>query len=130
MPASAFAELFTSDLAAEVRGEFDERVGFGLSSKDATVHVVARFGNLMTDPNDGPVVIVCLAALQFEAGALFQSFRDAAIELIETREAQRAWKCFDHEAGQQRRSVLDRLATALRDAPIIADDDGAGSDFE
>ena len=119
MTASAFAELFTSDLAAEVRGEFDERIGFGLSSQHATVHAVARFGSLLTDPNDGPVVIVCLAALQFEAGGLSQSFRDAAIELIETREAQRAWKCFDHEAGQQRRAVLDRLATALRDAPVV-----------
>jgi hypothetical protein len=122
MAGSAFAELFSSDLAAEIRGEFDERIGFGLSSKDATVHVVARFGSVMTDPNDGPVVIVCLAALQFEAGGLFQSFRDAAIELIDTREAQRAWKCFDHEAGMQRRAVLDRLATALRDAPVVADD--------
>ncbi|MBC8105832.1 MAG: hypothetical protein H7Z14_04525 [Anaerolineae bacterium] len=123
MTGSAFAELFTSDLAAEVRGEFEERVGFGLSSKDATVHVVARFGSLLSDPNDGPVVIVCLAALQFEAGGLFQSFRDAAIELIDTREAQRAWKCFDHEAGQQRRAVLDRLATALRGANVISDAD-------
>jgi hypothetical protein len=122
MTGSAFAELFSSDLAAEIRGEFDERIGFGLSSKDATVHVVARFGSVMTDPNDGPVVIVCLAALQFEAGGLFQSFRDAAIELIDTREAQRARKCFDHEAGMQRRAVLDRLATALRDAPVVADD--------
>lgn len=123
MPAaSAFAELFTSDLAAEVRGEFDERLGFGLSSKDATVHVVARFGSLMTDPNDGPVVIVCLAALQFESSGLFASFRDAAIELIESREAQRAWKCFDHESGQQRRAVLDRLAAALREAPIVETD--------
>jgi hypothetical protein len=122
MTGSAFAELFTSDLAADVRSEFEERIGFGLSSQDATVHVVARFGNLMTDPNDGPVVIVCLAALQFEADGLFQSFKDAAIELIDTREAQRAWKCFNHEAGQQRRAVLDRLATALRDAPVITDD--------
>jgi len=122
MTGSAFAELFTSDLAADVRGEFDERIGFGLSSQDATVHVVARFGSLMTDANDGPVVIVCLAALQFEAGGLFQSFKDAAIELIESREAQRAWKCFDHEAGQQRRAVLDRLAAALREAPVIAED--------
>ncbi|CAN5522462.1 hypothetical protein BH09PLA1_BH09PLA1_11700 [soil metagenome] len=123
MTGSAFAELFSSDLAAEIRGEFEERVGFGLSSKDATVHVVARFGRVMTDPNDGPVVIVCLAALQFEAGGLFQSFRDAALDLIDTREAQRAWKCFDHEAGQQRRAVLDRLATALRDAAVIAEND-------
>ena len=38
MTASAFAELFTSDLAAEVRGEFDERVGFG-RLKDAPANV-------------------------------------------------------------------------------------------
>ena len=79
MTGSAFAELFTSDLAAEVRGEFFDRTGFGLPVRDATADVARPVRQSVDDrPNDGPVVIVCLAALQFEAGELFESFRDAA----------------------------------------------------
>lgn len=120
MTGSAFAELFTSDLAAEVRGEFFDRSEFGVPVRDATAHVLTRFGKLLGDPNDGPVLIVCLAALQLDSRQLFESIRDAAVELIESREAQRAWKCLDHQLGQDRRAVLERLATALREAQVIS----------
>ena len=120
--ARGYVGLFTSDLATEIRNEFVDRTEFNVPVRDATAHVLARFRDLLGDPNDGPVIIVCLAALQLESGELFASIRDAAIGLIESREAQRAWRCDDADLGRNRRAVLDRLAAALRDAPIVSDD--------
>jgi hypothetical protein len=119
---SGYTGLFASDLAQEIRAEFFDRTEFGVPVRDATAHVLARFAKLLDDPNDGPVVIVSLAALQLDCGQLFESIRDAAIELIESREAQRAWKCLDHELGANRRAVLERLAAALRGAQVVAED--------
>lgn len=82
LPDELLYTLFASDLAQDVRAEFSERRGYGLSVADATGATVAAFRHLLGRPDEGPVVIVALAALQLRDGALDATFREAAIDLL------------------------------------------------
>lgn len=74
--------LFASDLAQDVRAEFNARRQEGMSVNDATSACVVAFRHLLERPDDGPIVIVAIAALQLRDGALSATFRDAAIDLL------------------------------------------------
>lgn len=112
--------LLASDLAAEVKGEFNDQLAIGLDVAGATQHVLARFGNLLADAHEGPVVLLSLAALQQREGQLFAVVRDAALELIDSGEALAAFPA-SGEHRRQRRQLLEQFAQLLR-AACIADD--------
>ena len=101
-----FAPLYQSDLAQQVRGSFEEMIGFGASAVAATQETVSRFANALHDDDDGPVVILVLAALQVSHGVVFSSIRDAAIEAIDEGAADR----LTHGDAAGRRKVRELLA--------------------
>ena len=74
--------LFASDLAKDVRSEFNARRDEGLSVHDATSAIVASYGHVLSRPVDGPVVIIALAVLQLLEHAPTATFRDAALDLL------------------------------------------------
>ena len=74
--------VFASDLARDVRSEYEDRRAIGLEVPDATREVFAAFRNALDRPEDGPIVIVALAALQLADGALDATMRDAAMAMI------------------------------------------------
>ncbi len=123
-PIDPFRPLFASDLAIDVRSEFFEHVGHGLSASTATAHVFDRFRALLTDEDDGPVLIVCVAAMQMSHGQLDATMRDAAIDLIESGEASRAWHAAETlgVSQQDRNALLHELADALRASTLVDDD--------
>ena len=109
----------------EVRSEFAEQLSFGATIPDATRHVLTRFSDLLRDPNDGPVVIVCLAALHLRHadGAVAPVVRDAAIQLIDIGDAERAWRSDDFQARGKRRELLGALREVLSRAPEHDEED-------
>lgn len=111
--ADRFAALYASDLAGEVRDEFEERVGHGLPVAEATAAVVERFAHALHDPDDGPVILLVTAALQLHHGRLDPAFRDAALDLIADGSALRAHAGDGGEVADRRR-VLAELEEALR----------------
>ena len=74
--------LFASDLAKDVRSEFNARRDEGMSVHDATGAVVAQFRHLLERPEEGPVLIIAIAALQQLERAPTATFRDAALDLL------------------------------------------------
>ncbi len=74
--------LFASDLAKDVRGEFNVRRDEGMSVNDATAAIVASYGHVLSRPEDGPVVIIAIAVLQLLERAPTATFRDAALDLL------------------------------------------------
>ena len=74
--------LFASDLANEVRGEFNARREEGMSVVDATSTIVASYGHVLSRPEEGPVVIIAIAVLQLLEHAPTETFRDAALDLL------------------------------------------------
>jgi hypothetical protein len=114
--------LFASDLAAEVRREFSGRTDHGIPVPDATRDVLAHFSDLLADPQEGPVVFLALAGLQFRLRRLMPFVRDAALELIRTGEARRAYPTTDPTMNRQRKQLLATLEASLESAEVMADE--------
>src|SRR3954469_6172653 len=74
--------LFASDLAKDVRSEFNARRDEGLSVHDATAAIVAAYGHMLSRPDVGPVVIIAIAVMQLLERAPTATFREAAVELL------------------------------------------------
>lgn len=120
-----FAPLFASDLAEQVRETFEELIGFGGSPVAATQETVHRFGGLLNDEQDGPVILIVLAALQLKHGVVFSSIRDAAIEAIDSGHAARlaGGGGGDATVKRQLRDLLAELREALASIQIVDDDE-------
>ena len=121
-PADVATALLSSDLAQEVRAEFEGRLSVGLPVPTATAHAFGRFRTALADPDDGPVVILALAALQWREGAVQAVIRDAAVDLIDSGEATAAHRSADAAARRARAQLLDAFADELRDGPVVADE--------
>ena len=122
-PADVATALLSSDLAQEVRAEFEGRVSVGLPVAAATAHAFGRFRTALGDADDGPVVILALAALQWREGAVQAVIRDAAVDLIDSGEAATAYTSPDAAARRGRRDLLEAFAEVLRTTDVVADDD-------
>lgn len=107
--------LLASDLAQEVRGEFDGQRKAGQDIPSATAHVLARFGPALHSAADGPVVLIALAALQLREGHLQAVIRDAAIDLIDSEEAINAYRPLDLAQRKSLRQVLEQFGRLLQD---------------
>ncbi len=111
--------LFASDLAQDVRAEFNERRNEGCKVADATSAVIGAFNHLLARAGEGPVVIIAIAALQLRDGALNLTFRDAAIDLLNEGYG------FDRRPGEMMSARTDReqfrqqLIAALTGATVV-----------
>lgn len=108
-----FHAFYASDLAAEVRREYAMRVDHGIGVDDATRDVLAIFSEMLGDPQEGPVIFLAMAAAQLQDGRVMPFVRDAAVDLINTGEARRAYASNDPSVQKQRKALLERLAAAL-----------------
>jgi hypothetical protein len=94
--------LFASDLAKDVRSEFNARRDEGMSIADATSHVIGVFHHLLERAEEGPVVIIVIAVLQLLEHAPTATFRDAALDLL------REGHGFTSRSGEQSSFRRDR----------------------
>ncbi len=117
-PADVATALLSSDLAQEVRAEFEGRISVGLPVATATAHAFGRFRTALADPDDGPVVILALAALQWREGAVQAVIRDAAVDLIDSGEAATAYRSADAAARRGRKGLLEAFADVLRTTAV------------
>jgi hypothetical protein len=108
------APFLASDLALEVRSVYDERLTAGEGPGPATAAVFESFRNLLGDPDEGPVIFLAVAAIQLREGQLLDPIRDAALSLIDSGDAQRAWRPSTHDVLRDRRVALAQLAELLR----------------
>ena len=113
------APFLASDLAMEVASVYHEHTGVGVGAGEATAAVISTFRELLADPDEGPVIFLALAATQLREGRLVEPVRDAAIALIESGDAQRAWRQTDATISIQRRTALAAVAEQLRVAELV-----------
>jgi hypothetical protein len=112
--------LFLSDLAQEVRREFEVRAVEHLVPVPlATRDVLAHFGDMLSDPNAGPVIFLVLAALQYKSSRLMPFIRDAAVDLIQTGEARRAYSTSDPNISTERKKLLAAFEQTLIDSDVV-----------
>jgi hypothetical protein len=111
-----FAALVNSDLARDVRAELVRHFTAGASIANATVQTLAEFRDVLADPNEGPVIFLAVAMFQLDHDQLQSFIRDAAVDLIESGEAESAWKATESGVRQQRRALLQQFLTLLKEA--------------
>jgi hypothetical protein len=105
--------LLKSDLAVEVGAEFSGRLSVGLDVPAATAHVFGRFRSALSSPQEGPVVLIALAALQLREGHLQEVIRDAAVDLIDSGEALNAYRSDDSNQRKLARDMLGEFLVLL-----------------
>lgn len=115
-------QLFASDLAQDVRGEFNARRDEGMAVADATSAVVVMFRHLLARPEEGPIVIVAIAALQLRDGALSATFRNSAIELLRDGLGFEIRPGEMRTAREEREQFRQQLLTEMTDATVVAED--------
>lgn len=74
--------IFSDDVAADVRAEWTDHLGDGLTPEEATERILAAYGDALEDPEDGPVIRLALAVSQWKTGRLQPAVRDAALAVI------------------------------------------------
>lgn len=76
--------IFSDDLACDIRSEFRELIGDGLSPKEATDKIIADYtkSGTPTDPDEGPTFWIALAATQWKCGRLLNSVQQRALASI------------------------------------------------
>lgn len=106
--------LLASDLAREVAGEFDFAREAGGSVPDASAAVIGRFHSLLSAADEGPVVILALAALQLREGFVQPVIGEAALDLLDSGEAMRAFAVESVDRRGLRGSLLHLFEDDLR----------------
>ena len=102
--------IFDDDVACDVRIALYDRFRAGESSESASDAVLEDFSDAIEDEEDGPVVILALAAAQWEAGRLDSRIKKRALRIIE-RGADFRWDVDEYR--EQRIAVLNDLAAML-----------------
>jgi hypothetical protein len=110
------AGLLASDLAVEIQAEFNGRLGVGLDVPGATGYVLGKFHSALTSPQEGPVVLIALAALQMREGYLQAVMQTAALDLIESGEALAAYKPVDFSQRKSVAVMLEQFREMIGDA--------------
>jgi hypothetical protein len=117
-----FLPLFASDLAKDVRAEFEEKLRYGMSVEEATGAVVEAFREALARAEEGPVVILALAVLQLREKRLHASIRDAALGLLREGDGFAARPGEALGLRREREALRQALIAAMEGAETIQTD--------
>src|SRR5262245_44275104 len=106
--------IFDDDVACDARAAMLDHLRAGLSVKAATDAVLDDLADFLEDEEDGPVVLLALATVQWNAGRLDARVKRRALQVIAGGVDFR-WQ--DSEFAEQRRAVLAELGAKLGTPP-------------
>lgn len=102
--------VFEDDVAADVRGEWEDAIESGSSVPDATAALIDGLGaDFIPDQDDGPVFWIALAALQLEAAEITPEVAARAVEAIPANLSR--WR---EEATEEDVSARERVLSELQ----------------
>lgn len=104
--------IFSDDTACDVRDDWRELVGDGLTGPQATDKLLTRWADSLTDPDDGPVFWLALAATQSRGGLLEDRVKAKALGVIQDGTDLKKWGD-DPALQKKRKAVLDKLREQL-----------------
>lgn len=107
--------LYSDDLAADLRGEFRDLLGQGMSSDAAVEDLVARYAPSLRDPDEAPVFWLVLAHTAWRLGRPSGRATAEAFRVISSGSDLARWP--DAKGRQKRQLVLARVETDLRSDP-------------
>jgi hypothetical protein len=103
--------VFSDDLAADLRVEFREMIGEGLTSTQAVEKLIAEYASSQTDPDEMPVFWIALACTQWKLGRLEERTRQQTIHVIDSGCDLNRWD--DSKLRKKRAAVLKKIRQEL-----------------
>ena len=107
--------LFSDDLAADVREEFRDLLGEGLTTADAVNRLRKEYKSSLRDPDEESVFWLALADTGWRLGRLDDAVLKNALRVIDSGQDLKRWE--DPADRKKREQVLARLRTKLQSAP-------------
>lgn len=104
-------EIYSDDLACDVREYYMNCFKEGMSNDEAEASVAEYYSEELDDRENGPVVVLALAETAWCTGRLSESLKKAAIGVLDTEEFHDRWKVQESELEKQ--SVLSKLREKL-----------------
>jgi len=83
--------IFSDDTASDVRDEFRDLIGEGLSTEQATDKLLRQYAPSLDDPDDGPPFWLGLAVTQWKSGRLLERVKEKALEIIDSGADLKRW---------------------------------------
>jgi len=107
--------LFSDDLAADLRSEFRDLIGEGLTTEAAVNRLKTEYKSSLRDPDEESVFWLALADTGWQLGRLDDSVLQNALRVIDSGQDLARWE--DVADRKKREQVLARLRTKLRSPP-------------
>lgn len=110
--------LFSDDLAADLRGEFRDLIGEGLTAEAAINRLKTEFKASLRDPDEESVFWLALADTGWRLGRLDHDVLQNALRVIDSGQDLARWE--DTADRKKREQVLIKLRTKLLTPPPTA----------
>lgn len=104
--------LYSDDLAADLRGDFRDLIGEGLTAEAALDRLMEAHASSFADADEASVCWLAVADTAWRLGRPLERATAAALRVIETGADLRRWP--DPKDRKKRGLVLEKLAEALR----------------
>ncbi len=95
--------IFSDDLAADLRGDFRDLIGDGLTSTEATDRLLAEYVSSLDDSDEMPVFWIALAVAQWKLGRLEDRTKQMALQVIDNGMDLARW---DNTKDRAKREVV------------------------
>jgi hypothetical protein len=103
--------LFSDDTACDVRDEYIDHLGDGLTGTQATELLLSNWASSLKDQDEAPVFWLALAATQWKHGRLESQVLRNALDVIENGSDLEKWK--SSPDYRKRQAVLEKLRAVL-----------------
>src|SRR5215204_4102079 len=107
--------LYSDDLASDLRGEFRELIGDGLTTEAAVDRLKKKYKSSLSDRDEEPVFWLALADSGWRLGRLDANVLQNALRVIDSGLDLARWD--DAANRRKREQVLSKLRTKLQSAP-------------
>ena len=105
--------LYNDDVAVDVRREYKELLKSGKTDEEALQEIFSTFAEIISDPEDGPVLWFALADTMWKLGRLTPEVQQQALKHIEAGADLCRWKEQDPKQATKRKEVLEQLKAQL-----------------
>jgi hypothetical protein len=100
--------IFQDDLACDIRDRYRDLIGEGLRGPEATARILDECRDSLNDPDEGGVVWLALAAVQWQLGRLEGDTLERALRVIESGSDLKRWDV-DSKDQVRREKALEKL---------------------
>jgi hypothetical protein len=105
-------EVFSDDLACDIREQYRTLLGEGRDGVTATDFLLGTFSEALADQDSAPVFWLSLAVVQWRLGRLEERVQLSALRAIDDGSALRSWQ-HDPRLLRARRRALDKVVALL-----------------